>query len=276
VTYPVVAQEEGYRPLLEFLQDGKCEIGTHLHPWVTPPYEEAINLQNSFPGNLPRALEREKIRILTDAIAQRFRTSPHVYRAGRYGIGPNTRDILRGLNYLVDTSVVPEQSYTFEHGPSFFGLPAKPYWMDSDQVLLEVPLTSAFVGLLGGSGGGLTRALYLDHHRHGLVRALLARARFLERIRLTPEGTNVHDAKRLVGSLLKRGAQTFMVSYHSPSLAVGNTPYVQSIEDRDRLLSWLDEFYSFFFLEIGGMPITATELYDIATKVKSASGTVAS
>jgi len=40
--YPVASQEDGYRPLREFLSDKRCEIGAHLHPWVNPPIDEVI------------------------------------------------------------------------------------------------------------------------------------------------------------------------------------------------------------------------------------------
>jgi len=42
------------------------------------------------------------------------------------------------------------------------------------------------------------------------------------------------------------------VTYHSPSLEPGNTPYTRSEEDVRRLLDWLDEFYTFFREETGG------------------------
>ena len=275
VTYPVATREEGFRPLLEYLQDGRCEIGTQLHPWVTPPFEETVNMRNSFPGNLPAALEYEKLRILTDTISQAFGQRPRVYRAGRYGVGPASYDTLRRLGYTVDTSVVPEQDYSKEGGPSFFGKPVWPYWIEGDAPLLELPLTSAFVGLIGRSSRRLARALYLNDHHYGFARSLLVRARILERIRLTPEGTHVNDAKKLVRALLRRGIRIFVVSYHTPSLVAGNTPYVQSVADRDRLLRWLDEFYEFFCQEIGGVPATTADIHAAAVKARNGAANLA-
>jgi hypothetical protein len=270
VTYPVVSHEQGYRPLLEYHQEGRCEIGTQLHPWVTPPFDEVVNLGNSFPGNLPAALEFEKLRILTDTIAERFGHRPRVYRAGRYGVGPNSTAALHRLGYVLDTSVVPEQDYSTEGGPSFFGKPIWPYWTDGARTLLELPLTSAFVGLMGRSSRRLARALYLDDRHYGFTRSLLVRARVLERIRLTPEGTPLEDAKKLVRALLKRGTRVFVLSYHTPSLVAGNTPYVQSVADRDRMLRWLDEFYEFFREELGGTPATTAQIYDAAVAARDA------
>src|SRR3546814_5249321 len=91
--------------LRRFQDDGECTIGTHLHPWVNPPFEEAVTGPNSFAGNLPPALERAKLGVLTDTIEAAFGRRPTVYRAGRYGVGPNTAAILRDLGYRVDVSV---------------------------------------------------------------------------------------------------------------------------------------------------------------------------
>jgi hypothetical protein len=266
MTYPVVTREDGYRPMLELLGDGKCEIGTQLHSWVTPPFDEAVNPRNSFPGNLPPALEFEKIRILTDAIAQRFGRSPQVYRAGRYGLGPNTYDALRGLGYRIDTSVVPEQDYGSQGGPCFFDMPVTPYWTDDDGSLMEIPLTSAFVGTIGRARPRLARLIYRDEDRHRFLKSMLARGKVLERTRLTPEGMKIGEAKKLVRALRDAGVGLFVISYHAPSLVVGNTPYVNSIAERDELLRWLDEFYEFFAGEIGGVPTTMHDLFSLATE----------
>ena len=42
VDYPVVSQDAGRAPLLDMLRDGLCDVGAHLHPWVTPPFLEEI------------------------------------------------------------------------------------------------------------------------------------------------------------------------------------------------------------------------------------------
>src|SRR5262249_30231716 len=145
LTYPVASQPAGYGPLAEYLADRKCEVGAQLHPWVTPPFEEAVNIRNSFPGNLGFELECEKLRVLTQVIEDKMGIRPTVYRAGRYGVGPRTADILKRLGYLVDTSIVPRQVFAEQGGPNFFECSADPYWTDSAQTLLELPVSSALV-----------------------------------------------------------------------------------------------------------------------------------
>jgi hypothetical protein len=169
---------------------------------------------------------------------------------------------LAALGYRVDSSVVPEFSYHSSGGPTFFGRPTTPYWLDAGRQVLELPLTSTHIGRLADeSRRHLANGLFENDARYALSRSLLARTGLMERIRLTPEGTDVSDAKRLVRALLKRGTRVFTLSYHTPSLQPGNTPYVRSRADRDRFIGWFEEFYEFFLGEVGGAPATINEIY---------------
>jgi glycosyltransferase involved in cell wall biosynthesis len=262
--YPVANQTDGHAPLADYVKDNKCEIGAQLHPWVNPPFLEEINTVNSFPGNLPLPLEFEKLRILTETIEDRLGVCPRVYRAGRYGVGRRTADILRRLGYRIDTSVVPQRSFAYQGGPDFFGFPVNPYWTDAECSLLEMPVTAGIVGALARPAIRLGRQLFRSDNRRSLAAAVLARTRTAEQIRLTPEGITIDEAKRLVRAMLARGLRVFTLSYHSPSLVPGSTPYVRTLEDRDRFLGWLDQFYDFFFGEIGGLPTTSGNVYDLA------------
>jgi hypothetical protein len=60
--------------------------------------------------------------------------------------------------------------------------------------------------------------------------------------------------------MLATGHRIFVLTYHSPSLVPGNTPYVRNQEQLDRFLDWLDEFYVFFREEAGGRPSTWREI----------------
>ncbi|WP_233503567.1 polysaccharide deacetylase family protein [Sphingomonas psychrotolerans] len=88
VDYPIATCSRSVEILRSLIADGRSAIGTQLHPWVNPPFEEEICIANSFAGNLPAALEEQKLAALTEVIAAAFGVPPLVYRAGRYGIGP--------------------------------------------------------------------------------------------------------------------------------------------------------------------------------------------
>jgi hypothetical protein len=263
IDYPVAAQNEGRDPLRELLRDGRCDIGAQLHPWVTPPLTEDLTPRHSFPGNLPVALEFEKVSLLTKTIEEGLNVRPRIYRAGRFGAGVRTGDILKQLGYLADSSVMPCWSFARQGGPDYLSVSASPYWIDPERTILEIPSTAGFVGYLSGTEGFLRR-LNFSHTSEALYwPALMARLGLLERIRLTPEGMLIEEAKRLVRHLASHGQKVFVLTYHSPSLQPGCTPYVRTQKDVVRFLAWLDEFYDFFARDIGGQPVTWRHVRDL-------------
>jgi len=260
VDFPVAAQDEGRAPLKELLDQGLCDIGAQLHPWVTPPFHEAVSFYNSYPGNLPSQLEYDKISSLTDAIDHAFGVTPRIFRAGRYGVGPNTGAILRQLGYQADSSVVPCWSFETEGGPDYRLMSADPFWIDRDRTLLELPVAAAMVGVASGLPASFTSRLFQHRSEQARLPSVMARLGLLERIKLTPEGIAIEEAKRLVRHMAGGGVRVFVLTYHSPSLEPGNTPYVRNQADLDRFLAWLDAFYDFFRSEIGGQPATWSEV----------------
>lgn len=77
------------------------------------------------------------------------------------------------------------------------------------------------------------------------------------RTRLTPEGTRLAEAKRLTRRLLRDyHHRVFVLSYHSPSLDPGHTPYVRTHEDLQAFLAWIEGYLDFFFNELGGYATT--------------------
>lgn len=266
VDYAIASQDAGAGPLRELARDGRCEIGTHLHPWVNPPDDEAVTPANSYPGNLPAGLERAKLERLTDLIAERFDARPIAYRAGRYGFGPNTAETLHALGYRIDTSVVPHTDFRADGGPDFAGFPDQPYWLDGERRLLEIPLSVGWCGALRAGGKDLFDALRRPPADRLRLGGLFARLRLIERIRLSPEGMSLHDLVRLTDTLLAAGHKVFNLSFHSPSLAPGHTPYVRTQDDHDRFLATLDAYFDHFLGARGGQAGTLSDVRTLAEK----------
>jgi glycosyltransferase involved in cell wall biosynthesis len=260
-TFPVVTRPDGREPLRELLAAGQAEIGTQLHPWNCPPFAEEVSRRNSYVGNLAPWLEFEKAQRLTDAIGEAFGERPRIFRAGRFGAGPRTADVLKRLGYQADSSIVP---YWPPEGaraqPERWAVGAEPFWLDAERSLLELPVSAGLVGRLAPRmDPNLSRRLF-GGGAGELAAGALARLGLVERIRLSPEGITLDEAKRLARCLHGAGQRVFMLTYHSPSLEPGNTPYVRSIAERDRLLAWLDGFYAFFREELGGRPASWREV----------------
>jgi len=246
--HPVAAQDAGRAPLRELLRDGACEIGAQMHPWVTPPFEEPLGERNSYAGNLPVALELAKARHLTRILEDSFGEAPRIFRTGRFGAGPRTADILKALGYAADSSVTPCWP---PEGMARPWLSARPYWADREQRLMEIPVSAALVGRLSRATP-LAPLVFHPRAQRCHVSGALSRLGLMERIRLSPEGMTIGEAKRLTRHMLAEGHRVFVLTYHSPSLVPGNTPYVRTQAELARFLAWLDEFYAFFAGEAGG------------------------
>jgi hypothetical protein len=263
VDYPVAAKEDGYRPLRELAQSGLCEIGAQLHPWVTPPYEEEVNNENSFAYNLPDVLQRKKMAALGEVIEQNFGVKPKILRTGRYGAGQATIGLLQEFGYEMDCSVVPGPPIT-QFSPDYSGAPSKPYWLGRHTELLEIPVTAGLVGGMRHSQS-LANALFSSSLARSLkLPGVFSRMGLLNRVRLSPEGHPLAEAKALTRALLRDGQRVFSISYHSPSLEPGNTPYTGTAKDVERFLGWLEGYLEFFVTEIGGEPSTPSQIYSLA------------
>jgi hypothetical protein len=259
--YAVASQPEGVEPLKAMLEAGVCTVGAQLHPWVNPPLEEALTLRNTYHGNLPPALERAKIDHLTTAIRTNFGVEPTVFKAGRYGAGPNTMAALLANGYCVDASVMPLADFSRDGGPDHSQAPTVPYWIDADRRLLEIPNTVGIVGFMEGIDHRRVQTLLSGASAKLRLPGMMARLGLLERIRLTPEGISLDEAQRLTLSLLRRGHRLFVLSYHSSSLLPGGAPYVSTQADLATFLGWLEGYFRFFFGPLSGRPATADGIY---------------
>ena len=260
VDWPIANSDYAAEILKGPLATGKAEIGVQLHPWVNPPFEEEVNQFNSFSGNLHRRLERGKFTQLRDMIEKRFGTAPLIYRAGRYGVGPNTAEILSGQGIAIDTSVRPLFDYSSAGGPDYRSHPLHPYWIDDEHTLLELPLTSSYWGVLRRQGNLIYPRLW----RAPAMRGVMAKLGLLERVPLTPEGVSVEEAIRGIDIALDDELPMLVFSFHSPSLRPGSTPYVRDDGDLDALYDWWRRIFAY----LGQRGVKASSVKDVMASVQ--------
>lgn len=258
VDYPVVSQDHGSRALKKIFNDGRCEIGAHLHPWVSPPLDEEMLPENTFPGNLDADLEREKLQVLTDQIELVFGCRPTSYKAGRYGVGPNTAKILSDLGYQTDLSLCPPVDYSDQKGPDFSGCHAEPFWFGENNSLLEIPISGAFVGW----AGAFAKPIYNFGMKFKQFKlpGIFSRLSLVDRLMLSPEGFTSEDHIKLTLFLYSRGVRTFTWSFHSPTVVPGHTSYVQNEQQLEQFLGTFRTYFDFFFNQLDGEATTPTKL----------------
>ncbi len=233
VDYPIATDRQAIDMLHKVLADGVSAIGTQLHPWVNPPFDEALTPANSFAGNLPEALEAAKIDALTGAITAAFGVAPRAYRAGRYGIGPATPGLLAARGYLLDSSMRSAYRYSEEGGPDFGAVGNHAFRVGP---IVELPLTTVFTGLARRGGLGLYNML----GKLPKGRGIFARTHLLSRVALTPEEMPLADAREAVAVAVGEGLRLLNFSFHSPSVAPGHTPYVRDAADLAAFHHWWD------------------------------------
>ena len=248
--WPIVDNARSAAVLRELVEQAQCTVGTQLHPWVNPPFDECVSPSNSYTSNLPRALQAAKLACLTQRIEQAVGVRPTVYRAGRYGIGEHSAALLAGEGYTLDLSVRPAFDYSAQGGPDFARHPIWPWHVQGD--LFALPLTTGFVGALKRWPG-----LYAAEH----VRGTMARMRLLQRVPLTPEGVPLADAIAAIDALLDTGHRLFSLSFHTPSLVPGHTPYVRTADDLAAFWRWWDGVFA-HFARHGVEPASSTQIED--------------
>lgn len=271
IDWPVATTPASIAVLRNLMEAGRCEIGTHLHPWVSPPYDEEVTRFNSYAGNLSRELEYEKLKMLTDAIATSFGRAPVAFKAGRYGLGPHTAASIARLGYRVDASVVPYSAFMDDGGPDFRAFDEHPYWCDADgATLLELPVTTGYAGWLRGRGSALFDMAQQPWARKARLGGILARSGALERIRLSPEVATGDEMRRLTRALIADGCQVLSLTYHSPSLVAGHTPYVRNAGDLERFIATVHD-YCAWFRELGGSFMSLTQLESLMVRQRQES-----
>ena len=241
VDWPIATDPRSIEIIGDAVKRGKAEVGVQLHPWVNPPFDEEVNTRNSYAGSLPQELEAAKFMQLRDQIETAFGTTPLIYRAGRYGLGPNSADLLKRAGIAIDTSVRSLFDYTAQHGPNYAHHPLEPYWVDSERDLLELPVTTVYWGILRQLGIPLQR---LQRFMPTFY-AAFSKFRLLERIALTPEGVTSEEAIRGIDIALDQQLPVLVLSFHSPTLAPGFTPYTETEADVEALYDWFRHVYAY-------------------------------
>jgi hypothetical protein len=252
IDHPIVTSPEAVGILRHLLEDGRSAIGTQLHPWVNPPFDEEVSSFNSFTGNLPLELQEAKLVSLTEAIAEAFGAKPLVYRAGRYGIGLATIDLLARHGYRADSSMRSAYDYSRESGPDFSAIPNHAFRIGG---MLELPLTTIFTGWGRRGGAALHRSL--ARVPKGLGAA--SRLGILSRVALTPEDMPIAEAKEAVRIAMGEGLRLLNFSFHSPSVEPGHTPYVRDAADLAAFYRWWGDILA-LLQQLGARPASLAQI----------------
>jgi hypothetical protein len=272
LTYPILDAPEVVQALRRRVDRGECEVGVQLHPWVTPPFDHGSASATSFAGNLAPELERRKLMELTRKFQECFGTAPRMYRAGRYGLGEHSADLLAELGFTIDTSLAPRTNFAFEGGPDYSSYGYCPFWFGGRARLLEMPLCREVVGWGGRWAPGVLQALSAPPLDRLRVSAIATRVRCAERITLSPEGNDLAAMVRLVRRLHAAGQRLFVLSFHSSSLAVGRNPYVKTKAQMHYFYDRLSDILDFMASQLAMQFTSLSRLPDLLVAPDPAPG----
>lgn len=250
INYPVATQASSIRILDVILQQQRCEIGTHCHPWNTPPLSEEPSARNSMMCNLDYELLLAKLTQLHQAIETAFSMSPVSFRAGRWAFNEDVAKCLAQLGYQVDTSMSPFVDWRPYHGPDFSNSPTKPFRFHvsnihkaaADGELLQIPPTIGYFQKNFAFCHRLENAI--RHSALGKLRLLgiLDKLQWLNFRWLSPELSSGKDMVRLAKRFVANGHGILNMSFHSTTLLPGKSPFVKTAEDRERFLGEIEVF----------------------------------
>jgi hypothetical protein len=251
ITYPVASDRNSVSLLRKILEDGGCEIGAHLHPWNTPPFEEEKTVENTMLCNLEKDLQYRKMESLHEKITENFGMEPAAFRSGRWGFGPTVAENMYKLGYKVDSSVSPYLNWEKCHGPDFSDRSPMPQFLYMDQgkypgaAILEVPATIGFLQEDFELCNSIYQKLSNSKLKHFRLRGILDRLNLLNKVWLSPEPDNAESMIRLAETMKKKNCRILNMFFHSPSLRHGLTHFTRTREEAAEMFRRIETFLEF-------------------------------
>jgi hypothetical protein len=264
-TYPVVRNPVCRDILAHWRDEYHAEIGAHLHPWNTPPFQDIPFAEPVPSDRLPLFLLRAKFETLLSALKDHMEIQPRAFRMGRFDLGEQVLTLLSEYGFRVDSSVVPLRCVP--GGPDHFLAPNEPYLLQTDAgpgfgPLLEVPLTQ--VGVFPAISSPFYRiACALSRSKRDFF---FFAYRNLAVVGIHPAWFPLVSMKQATRLHRLAGGRVLTMFLHSSELQPGATPSFKSKADVDGLIARIRAYLTWL---LGTQPVrgeTLSGLYDARTK----------
>lgn len=258
LTHPVLTDAESAGYFRRLVEDGRADLGVHLHQWVTPPTDGYAGEYYSWQCNLPPDAHAEKLAALCAAFERAFGYKPRAHRAGRYGVSPLAyREIAAaGLNY--DFSPSPGFDFSGKGGPDFSDASNAPFHIATDRGGVFVTPVCGALAIRGG------RAFLKQPAPAGLMNAREKISRRLTApFRLSCEQARLEELISLTRSLAETDAPILTFSLHSTTMTPGANPYGKDAAAVEAALDLARRYFEFFTKGFGGAFAGLSELVDL-------------
>jgi hypothetical protein len=237
---------------VEFARDvlarGTGEIGMHLHAWNSPPLVPLTSDDFRFQPYLieyPDAVMKEKIRVVTRLLEDRFDQAMISHRAGRLGFDARYAVMLLDEGYRIDCSVSPGLDWrgtpgdpNGKGGTDYTAFPDRPYFFDPSDIsapttagMLEVPMTIR-------ASGVQRRAPWA--YRVPVLRQTVNRLVSPALNHVCPTESTLRGMLRAARAARADGAMHTAFTLHSSELMPGGSPTFRNAADIERLYEDLE------------------------------------
>ncbi|MBN1600311.1 MAG: hypothetical protein JW915_01825 [Chitinispirillaceae bacterium] len=253
ITYPVVNDARSQVILKQFLRDERCELGTHCHPWNTPPFEEELNAENTMLTNLQDDLILKKITTLHAAISETFGVTPIAFRSGRFAFNSEVAKALAALDYKIDTSITPYEDQQAYLGPDFSDRTPESYSFSEDDIflprsdgkLVEIPLSTGYLQ----NNFYIANRLFKFFHQKPISRlriiGILNKLGIVNRACLCPETNTEQEMIGIAKVFMKKDFKIVNMMFHSTSIKAGLSPFTKTVHDEERIFNRIKTLLQF-------------------------------
>ena len=252
ITYEVASTESSLKILDEFNKDSKCEIGSHLHVWSTPPFQNPnkhnvdVDWYHGFQSELPDNLLDQKLSSLHNVILKNLGVRAQSHRAGRWGVDIRTLSWLEKNNYLVDSSISSRKFWFYSKGVKEYikinalTSPNNPYYPSRDDIAKEGKGKNAF-RILEVPVTGIPLRFLSNTQNKGLILFSVIINKLgnynIGNISFRPSyDIGLKKFEHLIRKLFESDIQIYNFMLHSNELAVGKSPYSKTENSRNQLL----------------------------------------
>ncbi len=244
--YEITQDEQAVKMLSEWQKSRKAEIGAHLHPWTMPCYNTT---DKPFPCELSDSELENQIKILTNAIEEKFGIRPASYRAGRWGFDQRQAEILAKLGYKSDCSITPKISWKKtaglpggKGGPDFRFHQAAPYYVFEN--LLEVPMTILFTGAIKSEKNFFAK--FFLGMPDCLLKKVLNKIFFRQKWMRIFSESQAKDWINIYESAESNKLPCVEFMIHSSELMPGASPYAKDEKAVESIYRQMEEMFGYF------------------------------
>lgn len=265
LTYPLISNAKSAQYFRTLSDEGRADLGLHLHPWTTPPESEFRDQYYSWQSNLPFDVQLEKLKTLAGIFEETFGKPAIAHRAGRYGIDLDSYGALAKIGIRHDFSPSPCFDFSHHGGPDFSGMANTPFIVETPQSKISVtPVcgsrtvrgTRIFIRTADRNAVGYPQDP-MRAMRHKLTAPLTAP------LRLSCEQSSLSDLKQLTRKFRLAETPILVFSFHSTSMTVGANPYARTQGAVTGMLDLISDYLDYVVQDLGIEPVSLAGLDEL-------------